>query len=337
MNYTDNNIETSYKKILQSYLDTGSEQVLYEAQQFTRTLLEHQTSPEELVSLHRSIMDQLYPDLPEDIQASFDFLLEAMMGYGMAYREHQILRDRQQELEAEIDVAAKMQQTLLPREELSVEGLDVGVVSVPAKKMSGDYYHYVTDQFGGVGLSISDIIGKGVPAALCMSMIKYAMDSLPEQQLNPSALLESLNRVVEQNVDDSMFVTMMYGYYDSKSHEFTYSGAGHEPGFFYCAQKDSFEDLSAKGLVLGVSRKATYREYVKQLSVGDFIVFLTDGVTECRVGDEFFEREEIVTMLRKSIHLSAQEIVENVYRELSKLQDFSLRDDLTLIILRRNV
>ncbi|TSB45852.1 PP2C family protein-serine/threonine phosphatase [Alkalicoccobacillus porphyridii] len=337
MNYTDNNIETSYKEILESYLNTGSEQVLYEVQQFTRNLLEHQTSPEELVSLHRSIIDQLYPDLPEDIQASFDFLLEAMMGYGMAYREHQILRGRQQELEAEIDVAAKMQQTLLPHESIEVEGLDVGVVSVPAKKMSGDYYHYVLDQYGGIGLAISDIIGKGVPAALCMSMIKYAMDSLPEQQLNPSALLENLNRVVEQNVDDSMFVTMMYGYYNSLTHEFTYSGAGHEPGFFYNAQKDSFEDLTAKGLVLGVSKKANYREYVRKLSVGDFIVLLTDGVTECRVGDDFLEREEIASLIKESIHLSAQEMVEHVYKELSKMQDFTLRDDLTLIILRRNV
>ncbi|MFK3937943.1 PP2C family protein-serine/threonine phosphatase [Alkalihalobacillus sp. NPDC078783] len=337
MNYTDNNIETSYKKILESYLDTGSEHVLYEAQQFTRTLLEHNTSPEELVSLHRSIMDQLYPELPDDIQASFDFLLEAMMGYGMAYREHQILRDRQQELEAEIDVAAKMQQTLLPREEVSVTGLDIGIVSVPAKKMSGDYYHYVMDQHGSIGLAIADIIGKGVPAALCMSMIKYAMDSLPEQQLNPSALLENLNRVVEQNVDDSMFVTMMYGYYNVQAHEFTYSGAGHEPGFFYHAKSDSFEDLSARGLVLGVSKKATYQEYVKQLDIGDMVILLTDGVTECRMGEEFLEREEIVDLIRKSMHLEAQELAENVYRELSKLQDFTLRDDLTLIILRRQV
>lgn len=337
MNYTDHDIETSYKKILESYINTGSEHVLYEVQQFTRGLLEHQTSPEELVSLHRSIIDQLYPELPEDIQASFDFLLEAMMGYGMAYREHQILRGRQQELEAEIDVAAKMQQTLLPREVISVEGLDVGVVSVPAKKMSGDYYHYVQDQNGGIGLAISDIIGKGVPAALCMSMIKYAMDSLPEQQLNPSSLLENLNRVVEQNVDDSMFVTMMYGYYNPDTHEFKYSGAGHEPGFFYHSQNDSFEELSAKGLVLGVSKKASYKEYVKKLSVGDFIVLLTDGVTECRVGEDFLEREEITAFMHNAIHLSAQEMAEHVYQELSKLQDFTLRDDLTLIILRRNV
>lgn len=82
-------------------------------------------------------------------------------------------------------------------------------------------------------MAIADIIGKGVPAALCMSMIKYAMDSLPsEQQLKPSLLLENLNRVVEQNVGDSMFITMMYGYYNRTTADFHYSGAGHEQDSF---------------------------------------------------------------------------------------------------------
>jgi sigma-B regulation protein RsbU (phosphoserine phosphatase) len=109
-----------------------------------------------------------------------------------AYREHQSLRDRQLELESEIAVAANMQQTLLPEVIPYSESLDNGVISVPAHKMSGDYYHYIKDENGCVGVAIADIIGKGVPAALCMSMIKYAMDSLPEQRLQPAALLETL-------------------------------------------------------------------------------------------------------------------------------------------------
>ncbi len=67
------------------------------------------------------------------------------------------------------------------------------------------------------------------------------------------------------------------------------------------------------------------------------MVLLSDGVTECRIGDEFIEREEITNLIRKYIHLPAQEIVDNVYEELMKLQDFVLRDDFTLIILRRKV
>lgn len=107
--------------------------------------------------------------------------------------------------------------------------------------------------------------------------------------------------------------------------------------FFYNEKEDSFEELRAKGLVLGVSRKTTYREYIRHLEIGDFVVLLSDGVTECRIGDEFIEREEITNLIRNYMHLSAQEMVDHVYEELMKLQDFTLRDDFTLIILRRKV
>ncbi|MFB5663942.1 PP2C family protein-serine/threonine phosphatase [Alteribacillus sp. HJP-4] len=330
-------IQEQYKKMLQSYIEEKNEQGLYHAQQFSKKVLENQISPEEVVSLHLEVVEEFYPDLPDGATDSFEFLLEVMMGYGLAYREHQSLRDKQRELEQEINVAASMQQTFLPKEIPGVDSMDIGVISVPASKMSGDYYHFVKDENGCIGLAIADIIGKGVPAALCMSMIKYAMDSLPEQRLQPGALLENLNRVVEQNVASNMFITMMYGSYDPRVHHFYYSGAGHEPGFYYDSAADNFEELYAKGLVLGIKRDTTFREYHKKVELGDFIVLLSDGVTECRTEHGFIERDEITSLIRKYKHLSAQEIVNNIFYELEKIQGFQLRDDFTLIILRRKV
>ncbi|WP_026702727.1 PP2C family protein-serine/threonine phosphatase [Salibacterium aidingense] len=330
-------MQEQYVKILKTYLEDKNEIGLYQAQQFSKKVLENQISPEEVVSLHIEALEQFYPDLPQGAWDSFDFLIEIMMGYGMAYREHQILRDKQKELESEINVAANMQQTFLPDEVPDVEELDIGVISVPASKMSGDYYHFVKDNNGCVGVAIADIIGKGVPAALCMSMIKYGMDSLPEQRLQPGALLENLNRVVEQNVASNMFITMMYGSYDPRVHHFYYSGAGHEPGFFYNRAEDTFEELYAKGLVLGLNRDTQFREYHKKIEPGDFIVLLSDGVTECRTAEGFIEREELTRLIHQYSDLSAQEIVNNVFYQLEKLQGFSLRDDFSLIILRRKV
>ena len=73
-----------------------------------------------------------------------------------------------------------------------VNGLEIGAISVPARQMSGDYYHFVQDEKKHIGVAIADVIGKGIPAALCMSMIKYAMDSLPEHRHNPSSVLGKL-------------------------------------------------------------------------------------------------------------------------------------------------
>src|SRR5699024_1562231 len=67
------------------------------------------------------------------------------------------------------------------------------------------------------------------PAALCMSMIKYSMDSLPEETMCPSSILEALNRVIGRNIDDDMFITMFYAQYHCEESILTYSSAGHEP------------------------------------------------------------------------------------------------------------
>jgi sigma-B regulation protein RsbU (phosphoserine phosphatase) len=86
-----------------------------------------------------------------------------------------------------------------------------------------------------------------------------------------------------------------------------------------------------------LSKTTTYREFERVIEIGDMIVVLSDGVTECRTEKSFIEREEITALIRESLDLSAQEIVNNIYGELERLQDFELRDDFTLIILRRKV
>ncbi|WP_156897333.1 SpoIIE family protein phosphatase [Alkalicoccus chagannorensis] len=326
-----------YKNMLTSYLQNKSEHALYHAQQFSKQMMEQDMSPEETVSLHLSVFQDIADELPEEVTDSFDLLLEVMIGYGLAYREHQSLRDRQQELESELNVAAQMQRTLLPDAGINLDEVDFGVVSVPAGKMSGDYYHYDLDDEGNLAIAVADVIGKGVPAAMSMSMIKYAMDTLTDKQMQPGYVLESLNRVVERNIDDDMFITMMYGVYHPKNSHFYFASAGHEPGFFYQSAGDTFTDLEGRGLVLGVSPRMTYKEYDFPLEDGDMVVFLSDGVTESRVDGEFIERDQITNMIRERLDLPAQEIVDEIYQQLEKAQEFQLRDDFTLMILRRKV
>ncbi|MBM7644678.1 sigma-B regulation protein RsbU (phosphoserine phosphatase) [Scopulibacillus daqui] len=323
-----------YEEILLNYLENRNERALYKAQQFGRKMIEQNISPEEVVSMHVKVLSRTMPNLDKETLDAFDFLLEVMVDYGLAYREHQSLRNKQRQLDSEIEVAANLQQSLLKGDVPDCEFADIGVISQPAKKMSGDYYHFVNDNHNCISVAIADIVGKGIPAAMCMSMIKYTMDSLPEQRMQPGSMLENLNRVVEQNVDPNMFVTMFYGLYDPRVQEFFYSSAGHEPGFFYSAKEDQFTELEAKGLVLGLTRSTKYNEYVKKVHSGDMIVLLTDGVTECRTEKGFIEREEVVSLIRDNMEKPAQEIVDHVFYELEKLQDFDLRDDFTLIVIK---
>ncbi|WP_409291099.1 PP2C family protein-serine/threonine phosphatase [Peribacillus sp. SCS-37] len=331
------NLEEKYREALFNYLKEQSEQALYQGQKYSRKTIEHKISPEEIISFHKSTLMEAYEDLPEEVVHSLDFLLEVMMGYGIAYREHQNLKHLQQELKSEMEIAANVQHTLLGTDIPDLEGLEIGAISVPARHMNGDYFHFIQDENQCVGVGIADVIGKGIPAALCMSMIKYAMDSLPDHRHFPKSVLESLNRVVERNVDPSMFITMFYGLYNPASHTFSYASAGHEPGFYYDAATGTFSDLTAKGLLLGVEKKTQYEQYEKQVGIGDMIVLMSDGVTECRTSEGFIERGTLIEFIQKNMHLSAQEMVNNIYKQLEKMQHFQLRDDFTLIILKRNV
>ncbi|KIL52423.1 phosphoserine phosphatase [Jeotgalibacillus alimentarius] len=328
-------LEAQYSKILQEYMNNQSEQALYAAQQFSRTALAKKVPPEEVISLQKNAMQQLMPDLSPEVWHSFDILLEVMTAYGFAFREHQSLLDTQKELKNEMEIASNVQDTLLGTSVPTVDGLEIGALSVPAKQMNGDYYHFVHDGDHSVNVAIADVIGKGIPAALCMSMIKYAMDSLPEYRKDPSAVLESLNRVVEQNIDDSMFITMFYGMYELRSNILHFASAGHEPGFFYRGKDKEFLDLEARGLLLGVDKNAKYKRYEQAVEVGDMVILMSDGVTECRTDEGFIERETLISYINEYIELPPQEIVNKIFRDLERLQHFQLRDDFTIIILKR--
>ncbi|SDK31263.1 PP2C family protein-serine/threonine phosphatase [Sediminibacillus albus] len=328
---------SNYRDLLKQYIRTQDETALYQAEQFSKLSMQQNISPEEIINVHIQALQDLYPDLPEGIESSMNFLLEAMISYGLAYQEFQSLREKQLALKSEISVAANMQQTLLTTVKPEVEGLDIGAISVPANQMNGDYHHFVQNNQNTLGIAIADVIGKGIPAALAMSMIKYSMDSFPENRMDPCTILESLNRVVERNVDPSMFITMFYGLYKPETSKFYYSSAGHEPGFYYNAREDKFEEIEARGIVLGVTRDTEYQQYEKTIHPEDMIILLTDGVTECRQGDRFIESEEVLDVIKTYMHLPAQQLVDQVYKHFERLQDFHLRDDFTLIILRKQV
>lgn len=326
-----------YIELLKHYIKTQDETALYEAEQMSKLLLQQNFPPEEVVNMHHQAVVLTYPNLGEEIQYAMDFLLEIMISYGLKHRELSNLKERQLELKSEIAVAAKMQQTLLETETPNIEGIDIGVISVPAGQMNGDYYHFVPSEQGALGIALADVIGKGVPAALCMSMIKYAMDSFPEESMMPSTILENLNRVIERNVESGMFITMFYAQYLPEISLLRYASAGHEPGFYYSQASDRFTELQTKGLVLGVLSDSKYRQYELKICKGDMVILLTDGVTECRKGDRFLEREEVLDVIKQYIHLPAQQLVERVYKHFEKIQDFQLSDDFTLMILQKEV
>src|SRR5699024_12095412 len=112
--------------------------------------------------------------------------------------------------------------------------------------------------------------------------------------MNLSAIICNLNRVLERNVTSNIFITIYYLQYFPETSIFRFASAGHEPSFHYHADKGEFEEIHAQGLVLGVVKHTYYAQYELELQSGDYIVLLTDGVTECLRSGRFITREEVM-------------------------------------------
>ena len=128
---------------------------------------------------------------------TLDVLKEVVRRFGYSYRDYQKLVNKLQFHDKEIDLASRLQQTMLKADIPQFDSIQIGVISVAAQKVSGDYFNLIDHKDGTMSFAIADVIGKGIPAALAMSMIKFGMDSYGHSQL-PSDGLKRLNRVVEK-------------------------------------------------------------------------------------------------------------------------------------------
>lgn len=324
-----------YKELLKQYLMYQNEADLYSAEKFSRQFIEKEIPPEEVMNIHMSALQEILPEVPPEIQHSFDFLIEMMIHYGLAIQEKQSLFRKQEEIKYEMQVASEVQETLLKTKVPTIKGLDIGLLSIPAKQMNGDYIYFVSDNDTHASVAVADVIGKGIPAALCMSIIKFGMDGLEDPNVSPRNVLNTVNRIVEKSVDDSMFISMFYGSYDSTNSVFSYASAGHEPALFYQAKENKFSELIAKGLLLGVKRDVNYEERSIVLEENDCIIMMTDGVTEIRTEEGFISMDIIKAIIENEKNSPAQVIVDSLYRELIKLQNFKLHDDFTIVIYKK--
>lgn len=328
-------LEIQYKKIFSDYVTDQTERNLYIGQNFTRQLIQKNVPPEEVVSMHKKAMEKIFPNATEELFVACDFLIEVMVHYGMAHREHQSLLQKQEELRIEMNIATNIQKTLLKTAVPILQAIDIGMVSIPVRDMNGDYVHFSQEKDDFVTLAVTDVVGKGVPAALCMSMIKYGLETLEYACKNPSNVLEALNKVIEKSVDDSMFVSMFYGRYDIQKSIFSYASAGHEPVLHYSSKEDTFRELEAEGLLLGILPEVSYSHYEISLEAGDIVIMMTDGVTEFRKNEELDSREVITSLVSKHKHLTAQQLCLLLHNEIERIQNFNLTDDFTVVILKK--
>ena len=202
---------------------------------------------------------------------------------------------RQASIGSELRIARRIQEDMLPKSSLDMDGLVVHGLLAPAKEVGGDLYdYYVRD--GKLFFCIGDVCGKGVPAAMVMAVVHSLLRMLSEREEDPARIIGDLNREACQNNESGVFVTLFLGVLDLATGRLRYCNAGHDHPVL---ARDTVEELPALANVpVGTFDDFQYQAQETVVSPGTLLFLYTDGVTEAKdAGRRQYGRERLLQTL----------------------------------------
>lgn len=239
-------------------------------------------------------------------------------------------------IEKEIEITKNIQKNILPDIRPSSSNFDLGVKSVAAKEVSGDFYDIHQYEDGQFAFLVADVSGKSLPAAIFMAISSSIIRTLSRNHLlKPDEILTQANSLIYEDSQSGMFVTLFYIQYDPVKRDILYASAGHNDQIWIKAD-NSYELLKGKGAPLGVVPLGNYKGGRIQISPGDLFVMYTDGaIEEKNSQDEEFGLERLIQEIIDRKHLPSQEIIENLYNLIVEYADGAEQfDDFTVMILK---
>lgn len=246
--------------------------------------------------------------------------------------------------EKELEMASQIQKNILPKSSVESDSFEVGIKSVPAKTMGGDFYDYHNLDDDHFIYLIADVSGKSLPAALFMavtsSILRTVFRTAKDEYQEPENVLNKANELIYETSESGMFVTTFLVRYGHKVGDVHYASAGHNEQIVFRQETGEVEFLRVKGSPLGVIPPKVHGSYMSgqvTLAPGDLLVLYTDGVVEAinEIKEEF-GMERFLRVLRGSSNLHPEQIVKKVYREVVDFAGAEPQfDDFTLFILKR--
>jgi serine phosphatase RsbU (regulator of sigma subunit) len=259
----------------------------------------------------------------------------AMMLQNAKNHDESLQRDR---LSYDLELAAQIQKSFLPREVVSVEGVELFAEYRAAYSVGGDFYDVFWVGPDRLGVFIGDISGKGVAGALLMARISSEMRVAALAHIEPVAVLTTMNKALIGRNQPELFFTAIYLTLDVKTGAIVLANAGHPSP--YCSRADGTLQEITDGAAgpVGIVEDPQFEATVLRLAHGDSLVLYTDGVVEASgpngtlYGSDRLERALAPASRRP--HEIAQDIIQSVAAHTA---DVPANDDLTLFICQRNV
>src|SRR5919206_1570671 len=239
----------------------------------------------------------------------------------------------------ELQVARRIQQASLPKEVPILEGWQINPYFRPAREVGGDFYEFFDLHDGRLGFAVGDATGKGVPAALVMTATCAFLGGVATASgsSSPGEVLARVNDAVLARIPPNMFVTCFYAILDPESGSLRYANAGHNLPCC-CHLEGASTELSARGMPLGLMSGMSYEEKETILTVGESVLFYTDGLIEAHnPKGEMFGTPRLRSLLSERFE-ARKDLSATLLRELERFtgEGWEQEDDITLLTLRRS-
>jgi PAS domain S-box-containing protein len=263
------------------------------------------------------------------------------MGVYAIYRDiTQRKRDEEARIRSqeEARTARSIQINLLPKSNPQLDKYDIAGKSIPAFEVGGDYYDFIWLDDHRLAITLGDVSGKGLPAALVMSNLQATIRSLASMNVSTSDCLERANKLLFRSTDSKTFVSLFYAILDTQKNTLCYANAGQNLPVIFSPGLNPVS-LQHHGLVLGTKEDVAYEAEEIRINPEDCLLIYSDGIPEAmNEQKEEFGDENLLELVRKNQDLSASKLIDKINdRLMLHFGNEQQNDDMTLILMQRNV
>jgi len=245
-------------------------------------------------------------------------------------------------LKREVDIAADIQQRILPQEFPSPPGYGIAAANTAAKVMGGDFYDVFlldpTDSWGPVGVVMADVSGKGIPAAFYMAVARTLLRSVAMTGAEPMTVMIQVNELLCDHHIPGMFVSALYGILNAQDNTFTFTNAGHQQPYHGGNGAELITHEGGEGTVLGIMNGMEFGQETVNLTEGEFLYMYTDGVTEAfNDAREQFSEQRLEASLMVHADKDALGIIDAVEAAVAAhAAGAEQSDDITGLVVKRS-
>jgi sigma-B regulation protein RsbU (phosphoserine phosphatase) len=240
-------------------------------------------------------------------------------------------------MERELQMAYRVQSSLIPKEAPQVPGWEFAASWQPAREVSGDFYDFISCANDCMGFVIADVTDKGMPASLIMAMTRSILRSSLDQAASPAEGIIKANNLICSDSNIGMPITAFYAVIDTSKDQIIYVNAGHHPPLFYRSGGESPVHLKRTGMLLGFLENEIYTQESIMVDVGDFLVLYTDGITDAANSkQESYGMARFQDAVREHRNGSARQILVGIEKSVQAfIGKTAPYDDITLLIARK--